>query len=131
MPTYKNTGNEVVDVGGLRIEPGETVTSLEWFKELPSTVTKVSDSPFYDPIIYSASITAGGTHNIEDNVVGNYKITVYCATGNITVKLNSSSGVAKVLGAGETYIVTCLSRIVDSVILAVTSGTGTLTVERI
>ena len=130
MPTYLNSGTVVKDVSGLRVEPGESLQSIQWAGSLPAGVTITSENPFYNPIIYSTAIAGGGTYEIPNNLIGNYKVTFYCATGTITAKLSSSNGTARVLAAGETWTVMCLARIVDSLIWA-TTGTGSVTVESI
>jgi ABC-type multidrug transport system permease subunit len=131
MPTYKNNGTAMAMLGGQRIEAGETLSTTEWFGSLPAGVVKTADAPFLNPIVYSLSTTTSGSYAIPANLTGNYKITAYCAAGGVAVKLNSSDGTARNIGLYESYVTTCLSRTVASIIWTISSGTLVLTVEKI
>jgi hypothetical protein len=142
MPKYTNANATVVSIGGLRLEPGESKTTLEFIPgSLPSGVTEVATAPTFQPIILSQKLTAGATVTIPDsyvdplsgatiNLTGNYLVSMY-ATGEATVQLNGA-GVARYLGTEDyPYEVRCLSRVVDTVVCTVASGVLYVTVEKI
>ena len=132
MPTYKNSGTTVADVGGLRVEPGQSVESVIWVSTLPAGVTKTSDSPFTNTPILSAVYTSSDTYSIPVSVTGNYLISVFADTGEVTVKFSSASNTAYYIAEGQGITVTCLSRTVDSIIYTVAvSGKVYITVEAI
>lgn len=129
MPKYVNNGTSVVVVGDIRIEAGQTIETRIWLPApLPTGVVKLADAPFLDSVILSQTV-ASATVAIPASVTGNYKISVYCSAGNTTIKTNSASAVARVLGTGMTWEAICLSRTIDSLIF--TGGTAYLTVEKI
>ena len=133
MPTYLNSGSSVIEKDGVRLEVGDSTKTYKWFAVLPADVTKTSDSPYYDPIIYSAKATAA-TISVPASATGNYQITVFAepiATTTATFKINSSSAVDRILGAGETFKVFCSDRIVDSLIFSAVTGNVYVTIEKV
>jgi hypothetical protein len=141
MPKYTNAGASVVSIGSLRLEPGETKTTLEFIPgSLPAGVTEVTSAPAVNPIISSTKLTGNGTVTVPEtytdpstgvvhNLTGNYLVSVYVATGECTVQFNSI-GTARYVGLYETFTYRCLSRVVDTVVLVV-SGTTYVTVEAV
>ena len=128
MPRYTNAGPDLVVVGSIRIEVGQTVDSRIWLATpLPTGVTKLSDSPFHDEVILSQAAT--GTVNVPAAVDGNYKIHVFCTTSGLTIKTDSASAVARILGVGESWDAICLSRTINSLIFS--GGAGYVTIEKI
>jgi len=86
----------------------------------------------YDTVILSQKITSPTSVAIPASVKGNYKISIYPTTGaEATFKLNSSDSTARVVGALDKFDLTCLSRIVDSIIFTAITGSVYLTVEKI
>ena len=130
MPKYTNTTLNLIVVGDLRLEAGQTVETRKWLSPVPAGVTKLADAPYDDPVILSQAISTG-TVAIPVGVTGNYKISVFVVTGVITMKQNSASAVARTFGTGEQWSAICLSRTIDSLIFVVTGGTGYITIERI
>lgn len=132
MPKYYNSNTTSVDFEGLHLDPKETKDTYIWLTSLPSGVTKVSDLPMYDTVILSQEVTSPTSVAIPVSTKGNYKISIYATTGaKATFKLNSSDGTARVVGALDKFELTCLSRIVDSVIFTAITGSVFLTVEKI
>ena len=141
MPKYLNSTSAVITMGAVRVEPGETVSTLQFIPgALPAGITEVTSAPTITPIVSSAKLTSGATVTIPEtvadpisgvaqNLVGNYLITIAVAVGDATVQLNGV-GVARYVGLYETYTIRCLSRIVDTLVI-VTSGTVYVTVELI
>jgi hypothetical protein len=131
MPKYLNAG-ESIETQGLRLEKNDPVSTYQWLAVLPTDVTKLSDAPFVDPVIYSAKITGATTYRIPDAVTGNYKISIYATTGaEATFKLSTSDGVARIIGALDKYEIMCGTRTVDSVIFTAVTGSVYFTVEKI
>ena len=122
MPKYLNSGTSVVDVEGIRIEPGQTVETYQWIGTLPSGVTKVSDAPFANTPILSAVYTSSGTYSIPATVKGNYLISIFADTGEVTAKFSSSDNTAYYIAEGQGISITCLTRTVDSIIYTVAEG---------
>lgn len=131
MPKYTNANVTAVDVDGIHFDPLQTISTYQWIGTLPNGVTKVADAPYVSGIISSAKISTTTTVQVPVTLTGNYKISVYCNTVEVSVKLNSSGAVAKLLGAGELYEITCLSRTVDNIIVTVSSGVAYVTIEKI
>lgn len=131
MPTYLNSGTSAVELGGVRLEPNESVQTLQWVPTLPTGVTKTSDSPYLDPILLSKSITSPSTETLASAITGNYKVLLYCSTGSVSYKFNSDSSTARVLGAGESDEYLCLSRTINDIRFTISSGTVYLTIRKV
>jgi hypothetical protein len=131
----------VVSIGGLRLEPGETKTTLEFIPgSLPSGVTEVTSAPTIRPIILSSKLSGSGTVTVPETYIdsmtglakdltGNYIITIY-ATGECTIQLNGV-GVARYLGQEQYYEIRCMNRTVDTVVVALASGLVYVSIEGI
>lgn len=141
MPQYKNNTTSVLFAGSLRIEPGETVSTYEYLRTLPTGITQEAATPYFSNVISSAKLTNTTTVTVPTtytdsngktvDLVGNYKIKVYVGTGECTVKSNSSSATARYVGLYETYDLVCLTRIIDNIIVTISSGTVYVTIEQI
>ena len=132
MPKYQNQGTEIVTIGSIRLDPGQTKESRIWLTTpLPTNVTKLSDDPIFNRVILSQKITAGITVAIPASVDGNYKIGVYCTAGDVTIKTDTTDATGRLLGTGMLWEAICLSRTINSLIFTVSSGTAYLTVEEI
>jgi len=130
-PKYTNSTSDLIVAGSKRFEPNQTLSFVEWLDPLPTGITKDSDSPYFDPVVYSAQITTTTTVSVPTGIGGSYMISIYCQSGTATVKLNSSSATARYLGAGDSYSVKCMDRIVDNVIITITTATVNITIEKI
>jgi hypothetical protein len=122
MPKYYNSNSTPVDIEELHLDPLETKTTYKWLTVLPSGVTKLADAPFTNTPIYSAALTTSGSYSIPASVKGNYLISVYADTGEVTVKFSSSDNTPYYIAAGQGIAITCLSRTVDSIIYTVAGG---------
>jgi len=141
MPKYTNSGSAAVTMGDVRIEPGQTKATLQFIPGvLPAGITEDTIAPTVLPVVSSVKLTSGATVTIPETVVdpisgvakdlvGNYLITIAVAVGDATVQINGV-GVARYVGLYETYTLRCLSRIVDTLVIA-TAGTVYVTVELI
>jgi len=139
MPKYTNSTSDVIVLGSSRLEPGKSITTVEWFKDLPYGVTQDAVAPYFSPTILSQKLTATETvyvpvsyTNSESKTIfltGNYKVKIYVGAGECTVKVNSSSVTARYVGLYDTYELTCNSRVVDNVIVTISSGTVYVSVE--
>jgi len=141
MPTYANSTSAVITIGDVRIEPGQSVKTLQFIPgSLPAGITEVTTAPMCNPIILSSKVTGNTTVTIPETYTnpltgiveslnGNYLITVYVGTGEATVQFNGS-GTLKYVGLYERYEYRCMSRTVDSIVLTVT-GTTYVTVQAI
>ena len=94
MPTYTNTGTEVVTVvqprGVLVISPGQTIESNIYLSELPTNVTFDSDEPLVSPWVLLDTITSAPSSVIT---VIQYK--------NIIIN-NTSEGTISISANGDT-----------------------------
>jgi len=131
MPTYLNSSNNTVFVGLQRIEPGQTISTVEWLTSLPAGVTLLNINPILDPVILSQKITATSVILIPTSVTGNYRIRVYVATGDISLKLNDESATPIFIGLYDAFDVQCLSRTVNALYIVISSGTAYVTVTKI
>lgn len=131
MPAYKNNGTAVVVLGSLRIEPGETKTSEIFFKGLPSGVVQTATAPTFDPQIYSEKITSTKSVSIPTTFNTDYRVKLFCTAGEVSIKYNDSNNAAILLGPGMSTEITCLDRIVETVIFTISSGTVYLNIEKI
>jgi len=131
MPKYLNSGTTVIEAGGVRFEPNVPVETYQWIPVLPTDLTKVSDSPYLDPILLSKAITSTSTETLATTITGNYKVVLYCSAGAVSYKFNSDSATARVLGAGESDDYICLSRTINDIRFTISSGTVYLTIRKI
>jgi len=131
MPKYKNTSTSQIVVGSLRWEPGETLETPIWLATLPSGISKLADEPYFDPTVLSQKVTSDETVTIPDVTTGSYKVSVYVTTGEVSLKLNSDSGTARLLGVGMLFEAICLSRTINDLRFTISSGTAYVTVEKI
>ena len=141
MPTYLNSTSAPIIVGLSRIEAGQSVKTGEYLLSLPAGITQTSANPYFDPTIYSTVLTSTTTVTVpttfldtstgkQVGLVGNYKIKVYVGTGSCTVKVNDAAAVPRFVGQYETWDITCMSRIINSVIITITSGTIYISIDK-
>jgi hypothetical protein len=132
MPLYLNSTTAVITVGNSRIEPGQILSTTSWFATLPVGVTKTSDLPYGNTPISSGSYTASGTLTIPATTLGNYSVTVYADTGEVTVKFNSAFNTPYYIAQGLGLVITCLNRTVNDIrYTVITGGKVYITVEPI
>lgn len=132
MPTYLNSGTTPVALNGVRLEPGESKT-LQTFllsTQLPSGVTQTAATPAYDPILVSQKVTTTQTITLPATAIGNHTISIYCSSGEVSVKFNSASATAFLLATGLLWSRQLTDRFVDSIIFTISSGTAYLTIEK-
>jgi hypothetical protein len=141
MPKYTNSGNAVVSIGNLRLEPGESKSVLEFIPgTLPAGVTEDAATPKFTSIILAQKITGSTTITVPETyadpltgairtLTGNYLISVYVGIGEATVQINAT-GTARFVGLYETYSIRCYNRVIDT-LLVVPTGTTYVTIEAI
>jgi len=135
MPTYKNTSGSVVTADGVRIEPNETVETYSYLLNLPSGVSKISDTPYWNDLIISDVQTGnnGETDTIEIPEIVNgedvkaIRGQIYCAAGSCTIAYNnvSNTPLAKLI-AGYTFPIHTISRVIDSIIINYTADSSSI-----
>ena len=130
MPTYLNSSQVTQFIGLQRLEPGEKISTVEWLTSLPAGVTMTAVAPVLDPVILSQKVTATTDIQIPTSVSGNYKVRIYVATGEVTVRLNQSA-TPIIIGLYDAFEVQCLSRTVNELNIVVSSGTAYVTVTKI
>jgi len=134
--------NAVSIIGFTRIEPGQTVATGEYLLNLPWDVVQTSASPYMDTMIYSAKLTGTTTVNIPTTVVDsssgltiplltNYKFRAYVGLGECSIQLNNVAAVSRYVGLYDTYEIFCSTRMVNSVILTISSGTVYVSIEKL
>lgn len=141
MPTYSNASSVVVNLGGLRLEPGQTGVCDGFYINLPSGVTQTAVTPYVAPVVSSAKITTTTTITVPSTytdslgkvlpLIDNYQIDVYVSTGDCTVKLHDANSIAEYVGLGQKWSYPCFSPTVRSIIVTIVSGTVYVTVKKI
>ena len=131
MPKYINTTSDLIVQGSLRFEPNDTLETVIWLSPLPSGITLLADAPYYDPIIVSQAVSSTSTVTIPAVPTGAYKVSVYVTAGVVSLKLNSDSGTARVLGVGMLFEAKCMARTINDLRFTISSGTAYVTVEKI
>ena len=95
MPTYKNIHMERKPFNGKVIEPGQEVCSLAYYNENDIQLLKVSDKPFYNPVVSSGSIIEKGILKVpvRDSLgvpITKYAIHFYVEQGCVDIRFNSA-----------------------------------------
>ena len=101
-----------------RIEAGQTIQTNEYIKTLPNGVVQISATPSYNSCLYSTLISGSGSYSIPSTVTQNYRVSIFVSTGStgsLAVQPNSLGNSVILVGGGE-YQVTCLTRILDSIV---------------
>jgi hypothetical protein len=131
MPRYQNASTSVVELDGIRIEPGQIVTTEKYIqKALPANVTLVDAVGFYDPTLLSQKVTSTSTVSVPAGLVGNYRIIIFCLSGEVTVKANAATATARFMCAGDRLEWLCTSRVIDNVILTIATAVVYVTIEK-
>jgi hypothetical protein len=94
MPTYRNVHSAKREFNGKVVEPGQEVCSLAYYNEKEIQLIKVSDKPFYNPVVSSGPITEKGVLKIpvKDNLgvpIVKYAIHFYVEHGCVDIRFNS------------------------------------------
>jgi len=127
MPTYINGGAVVVEVGGYRVEPGQSLETQDFLQNLPAGVTLDSALPVFDPTLHSEIVTSSKTITVPETS-GAYEITLTSVAEDNSVKFNDDSTVAIQIPQGSSYVELCMARIVND-IRAVIAVSGKLLVH--
>lgn len=103
MPIYANSTHTDIYFEGVRVPAMDTVTVGHFMTALPVGVTKVSDTPCYNPFfgstVYSGS---SGSVTIALPTAGDFSVRVRCSAGAATLEVNSAGVTPNVkLIAGE------------------------------
>lgn len=129
MPRYSNTsGTGDIFYQGTRVPNQETVQQTEYLQgTLPTGLVFLDNTGFMDPIIYSAKVTSTTTITLPATTSG-YKVDVYCSTGEVGLQFNDASANTVLIPATQRISRGCRSRVIDSIILTISSGTAYVTV---
>ena len=131
MPKYQNTGSDLVVVGSLAFSPSQILETPIWLESLPAGIVLLADAPYFNPTLLSQKVTTTSTVTIPNVAQSSYKVEVFVLSGEISLKLNSDSGTARLLGAGMTFEAICLSRTINDLRFTITTGVAYVTVEKI
>jgi hypothetical protein len=131
MPKYTNTGTSLIVVGSLRFEPKDTLETPIWLETLPTGISKLADAPYFNPTILSQKVSTTSTVTIPNVTESSYKVGVFVLSGEVSLKLNSDSGTARLLGAGMSFEAICVSRTINDLRFTISTGVAYVTVEKI
>lgn len=126
MPTYKNNGTDFAILECTRVYPGQTYETLSFIETLPTGVVKLSDDPYYNPVLLDQSITTTTTITVPAGAT-NVNLVLYAESGSWTAAFNSASN-TPVMSIAEGMLITkkFVNRMLNSVIL---TGSGKLQVR--
>jgi len=130
MPKYTNSTNSDIAIGSYRIGAKESITIQEYLQNIPAGITEDDSVGYYDPIILSRKDTSTATFSVP-TTSSSYEIKFFCSAGDGTIKFNNASATVRYIGTGETIRIKCMVRIIDSIILTISSGTIYTTIEKI
>jgi hypothetical protein len=126
MPTYSNTGTEIVTVTQPRvliILPGETVETNFYLKSLPTGVTFDSHEPTISPWVLLDTVSSVPSSDID--VFAYTSIVIYNASDDIiTVSANDDDDNAIVLIAGSKEVWTNANGAFGSLKILTNEGSG-------
>ena len=123
-------------VGDFRLEPGQVGAALAYIPSavLPASVVQINTTPYLDMTIQSTAVSSSQTVTVPatfvdsqsgttQNLLGNYRIRCYGASGagSATIQLNNAGAVARQMGLYETYDIQCRERVVNSIIVTISS----------
>jgi hypothetical protein len=121
MPTYQNVSTVPVSFNGKVIEPGKEVCSFSYFDENTIKLLKVSDKPYYNPIIIS-----GVTNEKSDLIIPEkdelgvsitkYAIHFYVEHGEVDIYFNNRENKpCLLLYAGAKWNMRCFERQINKI----------------
>ena len=92
-PTYRNVHKVRKDFNGKIVEPGQEVCTLAYYDENEIQLLKVSDKPYYNPIVSSGAISDKGILKIpvKDSLnkpLLKYAIHFYVEKGCVEIRFN-------------------------------------------
>ena len=132
MPTYKNNNDTTVQLGVTDVKAGESVETKRYYTV--SGVTKTSDLPSFNPLIYEADHT-GNADATEDVTVPatedrDYMIKLQMLAGSAEVAFNSTANTPVILLAtDDTKSFVINNRLVDKLCLKFTAASSKLRIE--
>ena len=113
MPTYRNDSDKRLVVSGQTLEPGQTIATNVYYSI--EGLTKISEEPFYDPVIASERLTITASNDVDIAIpsgVESFSIDIFVKSGDVDLTINNSEN-QLMLTAGMRYSEKCLSRIID------------------
>jgi len=123
MPTYRNDSSERMVVSGQTLEPGQIIRTNVYYNI--SGLTKISDEPYYNSVLLSASYTGDSEIDVPD--AEQYLIELYAESGDWQIKWNvSTMDPVLNLPQGASWSRKFLSRLVDKIYVV---GTGKIWVQ--
>jgi hypothetical protein len=139
MPTYKNVSSLKVTAEGKVVEPGAELTTLVCYDENEVGLLKISDKPFFNPIVLSDVFDKDVELKIpeKDNLgapVTKYAIHIHLEIGEIEIFYNSVENVPSLkLYPGVHWNIRIFERKLDKIIVRKSSKKTLfwITVEKI
>jgi hypothetical protein len=131
MPKYQNTSSDLIVVGSLRWEPKDTLETLIWLESLPAGIVKLADAPYLNPVVLSQKVIITSTITVPNVSESGYEVRVYVTAGEVSIKINSDSGTAQLLGVGMSWGAHCLSRTINDLRFTISSGTAYVTIKKV
>jgi hypothetical protein len=135
MPTYLNSGTSDVSLGSYIIAPNKTITTYDFFTDLPTGVTQTSVSPMWNPILISRVDTGNnnGTATVTMPTLvagqggGVIDVVFHCTAGSCSIKFNDVSFTPPLLlGASETITLRVTIGKVESILITFTAASSSL-----
>lgn len=95
-PTYKNITSSTKLVGGKALNSQETISMFNYLNEKQVDVLKISDKPYFNPVVLSLHLNSTNDEIVEipdkDNVgkfIEKYAIHFYLESGEVEIFYNS------------------------------------------
>ena len=132
MPTYKNNNLTTIQLGTTDVKPGKTVETSKYYTV--SGVTKTSDLPSFNPLIYEKDHT-GNVDDIETVTIPatedrDYIIKLQMLVGSAEVALNDTANTPVILLAlSDTKSFVINGRLVDTLELKFKTASSILRIE--
>jgi len=118
MPTYRNVTKTIKTIDGKVINPEQTVHSFVYYDEDQVQLLKLSDNPYYNPIILSEKIEEDKTI-ILPRISGKstkYSIHFYVEEGEVDIRFNSIKNIpALLLYPKSKWNLRCFERVIDNI----------------
>ena len=132
MPTYINNNSITVQLGVTDVKAGKTVETKRYYTV--SGVTKTSDLPSFNPLLYEAD-HIGNNNDTEDVTVPatedkDYVIKLQMLAGSAEVAFNTTVNVPVILltiGDSKSFVIN--NRLVDKLCLKFTAASSKIRIE--
>ena len=132
MPTYKNVSLTKKDFNGKIVPPGQELCSLSYYNENEIQLLKVSDKPYYNPVILSGKYMTNTTVRIPEKdslgvCITKYAIHFCLQKGEVVIHYNfMNNEPALQLYPGCKWNMRCFERNINDIIVQGVSKDFTL-----